>query len=67
MVYVNGEPRSVSPASVLTQLFDDQAGGELPRGVAVALDGAVVPRMQLAETVLHEGAKVEIVTAVQGG
>jgi sulfur carrier protein len=35
--------------------------------VAVALDGTVVPRARLAETVLHEGARVEVVTAVQGG
>lgn len=36
-------------------------------GVAVAVDGAVVPRSQWAATTLRAGSIVEIVTAVQGG
>lgn len=36
-------------------------------GVAVAVDGAVVPRSQWATTRLRPGSAVEIVTAVQGG
>lgn len=36
-------------------------------GVAVALDGAVVPRAAWARTLLADGARVELVTAVQGG
>lgn len=67
IVYVNGEPRAVEQASVLLGVLDVPAGAAAPRGVAVALDGAVVPRAELSETVLHEGARVEIVTAVQGG
>ncbi|MGH3755646.1 MAG: sulfur carrier protein ThiS, partial [Pseudonocardiaceae bacterium] len=37
------------------------------RGVAVALDGAVVPRASWPGTVLHDDASVEVLTAVQGG
>jgi sulfur carrier protein len=43
---------------------------ELPgagRGVAVAVDAEVVPRGQWAKTQLHEGARVEILRAIQGG
>jgi sulfur carrier protein len=41
--------------------------GATTTGVAVAVDGAVVPRSQWASTPLRHGAVVEIVTAVQGG
>lgn len=40
-------------------------GGRL--GVAVAQNGAVIPRSQWAATVLDSGDELEIVTAVQGG
>ncbi|RPA58927.1 sulfur carrier protein ThiS [Gordonia oryzae] len=36
------------------------------KGIAVAIDGMVVPRSRW-DTVLDDGAAVEIVTAVQGG
>jgi sulfur carrier protein len=48
-------------ADVLARL--DVAG----RGVAVALDGAVVPRASWPATALADGAGVEVLTAVQGG
>ncbi len=38
-----------------------------PRGVAVAVDAEVVPRGEWAATELHEGARVEILRAIQGG
>ena len=48
-------------ASVLATL-------DLPdRGVAVAVDAEVVPRGQWGATQLHEGARVEILRAIQGG
>ena len=37
------------------------------RGVAVAIDAEVVPRGEWAVTKLHEGARVEILRAIQGG
>jgi len=37
------------------------------QGVAVALDGAVVPRSRWASTEVPEGARVDALTAVQGG
>ncbi|MDO5682655.1 MAG: sulfur carrier protein ThiS [Propionibacteriaceae bacterium] len=36
-------------------------------GIAVAVDGAVVPRSRWATTTLTSGAEVEVVEAVQGG
>jgi sulfur carrier protein len=37
------------------------------RGVAVAVDAEVVPRGQWEATELHDGARVEILRAIQGG
>lgn len=45
---------------------DGRAGGG-SLGVAVAVDGAVVPRSRWSATRLTSGQSVEIVTAVQGG
>jgi sulfur carrier protein len=41
--------------------------GAPDRGVAVAVDGEVVPRGQWTNTQLREGQKVEVLQAVQGG
>ncbi|GAA3561893.1 sulfur carrier protein ThiS [Microlunatus spumicola] len=65
IVFVNGERREVEPAVTLDQVLG--LGGQAPRGFAVALDGVVVPRTRHRTTVLDEGARVEVVTAVQGG
>jgi sulfur carrier protein len=43
---------------------------ELPaagRGVAVAVDAAVVPRTEWETHELREGARVEVLRAIQGG
>jgi sulfur carrier protein len=37
------------------------------RGVAVAVDAEVVPRGQWPAHALHDGARVEILHAIQGG
>jgi len=37
------------------------------RGVAVAVDGEVIPRTRWGELELSEGARVEVLTAMQGG
>jgi sulfur carrier protein len=66
-VVVNGEETVFEPgttvASALASLDLPAAG----RGVAVALDAEVVPRGEWAATELHEGARVEILRAIQGG
>jgi sulfur carrier protein len=64
-VWINGERREVVPgASVLDAL---EALGAPRSGVAVAVDGAVVPRADWPAHALTEGARVEVLTAVQGG
>ena len=51
-----------------TLLPDAPALLEAPdRGVAVAIDAEVVPRGEWEGVQLHEGSRVEVVMAVQGG
>lgn len=67
IILVNGQPREVDPAVRLSEVLDLAEGAVAPRGIAVAVNGEVVPRGQYATVELTEGATVEIVTAVQGG
>ena len=66
-VLVNGESTEVADGATVEAALDAL---ELPgagRGVAVAVDREVVPRGQWSKTQLHEGARVEILRAIQGG
>ena len=60
----NGKLLDIS-ATNLEALILQQTGTD--QGVAVALDGAVVPRSRWASTKVPEGARVDALTAVQGG
>ncbi|WP_219417747.1 sulfur carrier protein ThiS [Pseudonocardia nigra] len=64
-VFINGEQCELGPgASVLDAV---QALGVPGTGVAVAVDGEVVPRAVWPQTRLGEGSRIEVLTAVQGG
>jgi sulfur carrier protein len=63
-VRLNGVDTELADGTTVAALL--AARGIEPGGVAVALDGAVVPRAAHATTVLPEGAVVEGLTAVQG-
>jgi sulfur carrier protein len=66
-VLLNGESREIADgARVRDAVLAAGAPGE-GRGVAVALDGEVVPRARWDEEELTEGQRVEVVRAVQGG
>jgi sulfur carrier protein len=66
-VELNGErvdlPAAATVAAAVARLG---AGGER-RGVAVAVDGEVVPRSEWSSTELADGQRVEVVGAIQGG
>ncbi|WP_159775732.1 sulfur carrier protein ThiS [Streptomyces sp. HM190] len=64
-VLVNGERRRVAPGTALDTLVHTL--GASPSGVAAALNETVVPRAQWPSTLLREGDRVEVLTAVQGG
>ncbi|GLZ41554.1 sulfur carrier protein ThiS [Actinokineospora sp. NBRC 105648] len=62
---VNGAPREVADGATVAEVL---AALRLPAaGIAVALDGEVVPRAEHAATPVAEGAVLEVLTAVQGG
>lgn len=67
IITVNGTEHEVAPSVRLLDVLDLEPGGSIPRGVAVAVDGSVVPRSEHASLELSPGSRVEIVTAVQGG
>ena len=66
-VTVNGEFRDLDPGATVATVIDllDVAPGA--RGVAVAVDGEVVSRSRWPETELADGARIEVVAAIQGG
>ncbi len=66
-VTINGERRELPPGATLASLIASLPGAPDGRGVAVAVEGEVVPRAQWPATELREGVRVEVVVAVQGG
>jgi sulfur carrier protein len=66
-VTINGEERRLSAPATVASLIASLQNAPEGRGVAVAVEGEVVPRAQWPSTELHDGAKVEVVVAVQGG
>ena len=65
-IRVNGEVEPFA-AATLDVLLAEKTVDTGQRGIAVALNGAVVPRAAWAATALHPGDSVEIVRARQGG
>ncbi len=66
IVAVNGEPRELDPEATVAEAVAI-AGPVPPSGIAVAVDGEVVPRARWERTKLSDGQSVEVVAAVQGG
>jgi sulfur carrier protein len=66
-IVVNGETRELPDRTTVRGLLDalDVPGGE--RGLAIAVDAEVVPRGEWDTTELDEGARVEVLRAIQGG
>ena len=65
-IRVNGESEPLAFATI-EALVAEKAMDTAQRGIAVALNGSVVPRAAWRDTVLHAGDSVEIVRARQGG
>ncbi len=67
IVIVNGSERRVDAGTTVAELVASLGAPGDGRGVAVALGGEVVPRSAWPATELREGARIEVLTAVQGG
>jgi sulfur carrier protein len=64
-IVVNGEERAVAAGTTAAELVREV--GLDPRAVAVERNGGIVPRAELADTLLLSGDRLEIVRFVQGG
>ena len=66
-VELNGESVALPEGSFLTEAVEASGATGDQRGLAVAIDGEVVPRSEWGRTSLREGQKVEVLAAIQGG
>jgi sulfur carrier protein len=66
VIYVNGDPRERAGATV-AELLAELGVEPAARGVAVAVDGEVVPRAEWPQRRVNEGERVEALSAMQGG
>jgi sulfur carrier protein len=66
-IELNGERVEVATGARVGDAIARSGADPERRGVAVAVDGEVVPRSAWDETELREGQRVEVVGAIQGG
>ena len=66
-VELNGRSVDVRDGTTLAEVIARAGVDASPRGVAVALDGEVVPRGAWSTTEVHAGQAVEVLEARQGG
>ena len=65
-IRLNGQDVPLGAATI-ADLLAERAVEMNQRGIAVALNGSVVPRSAWGETALRPGDNIEIVRAKQGG
>jgi thiazole synthase len=66
-VEVNGREVSLPEGATVASAIEASGAAPERGGVAVAVDGEVVPRSEWEETQLIEGQRVEVLAAIQGG
>jgi sulfur carrier protein len=64
---INGEKKEIGDARTVQDLLSLLGLSSRPQGVAVALNGSVVPRSEWPRALLKSGDAVEVIHAVQGG
>jgi len=65
-IRINGQPEPLVVAT-LAALLEEKAVDTRQRGIAVAVNGAIVPRAAWPDTRLRADDNIEIVRARQGG
>jgi sulfur carrier protein len=65
-IRVNGRDERLAVAT-LAALLQEKAVDTGRHGIAVALNGVIVPRAAWTQTALHPGDSIEIVRVLQGG
>jgi sulfur carrier protein len=66
-IQLNGRPIELADGATIAEAVAAAGANGDRRGVAVALEGEVVPRGEWEETPLRDGQTVEVVRAIQGG
>jgi sulfur carrier protein len=67
MIFLNGQDSNLRAGETVADAVAGLGLAEDARGVAVAVDGEVVPRASWGTFALGEDACVEVLTAMQGG
>jgi sulfur carrier protein len=67
MIYLNGNPHDDGAGETVERVLGLLGLSAEARGIAVAVDGEVVPRAGWEEFAIPNGAHVEVLTAMQGG
>jgi sulfur carrier protein len=65
-IRINGQNEPLGVAT-LAALLEEKAVDTSQRGIAVALNGEIVPRAAWPQTALRPGDSIEMVRALQGG
>lgn len=66
-IVLNGREQELRDGASIVDAVQAAAGDAERWGIAVALDGEVVPRGRWSATALREGQAVEVLEARQGG
>jgi sulfur carrier protein len=66
-VVLNGEAAELADGATVQAAIESLDLPAAGRGVAVAVDAEVVPRAEWGKHELQEGARVEVLRAIQGG
>lgn len=66
-VVLNGEETEMEAKASVADAVTIAGAPDANRGVAVAVEGEVVPRSEWSARLLAEGEAIEVVHAVQGG
>ena len=66
-IELNGKPLQLSDRATVAEAVERAGAAAERRGIAVAVDGEVVPRSAWHSTELSDGQQVEVVGAIQGG
>jgi sulfur carrier protein len=67
VIRLNGQESEVQPGETVAAVLRRLEISPEARGIAVAIDGEVVPRARWETCVLSDEARIEVLTAIQGG
>ncbi|MFN6946588.1 MAG: sulfur carrier protein ThiS [Cytophagaceae bacterium] len=66
MIFINNEKKEVETGNKLSKLLE-QLNLLQKRGIAIAINNEVIPKVEWDSQPLQDGDKITIITATQGG